>query len=136
MLWRRCRSTGDRWHQVRQHHGTGRRGWGGISGRGCAPSGQTQKNPSILLSQRGVPGPVQWGPVAGLLGNGGHIQSGETEQSFMKGACVHCGQNSGKPKRGSILSCSSETWPVLGQGGRESGQQNQRGSSCPQKLWL
>lgn len=64
------------------------------------PLGRYGGAQAILLSQKGVPGPVQWGPVAGMLGNGGPIQSGETEQSFMKGACVHCGQNSGKPKRG------------------------------------
>lgn len=110
---------------------------GGASVEGAVlPLGRHRGTQAILLSQRGVPGPVQWGPAAGLLGNGEHIQSGETEQSFMKEACVHCGQNSGKPKRGSILSCSPGTWPTLGQGGRESGQQNQRGSGCPQKLWL
>lgn len=135
MLWRRRRSPGDRWHQVRQHRGAWRRGWGASVEGAALPLGRYGGAQAILLSQKGVPGPVQWGPVAGMLGNGGPIQSGETEQSFMKGACVHCGQNSGKPKRGGILSCSLGTWPVLGQGGRERGQQNRRGSGCPQKLW-
>lgn len=90
------------------------------------PLGRHRGTHAILLSHRGVPGSAQRGPAAGLLGSRGHIQSGETEQSFIKGACVHCGQNA----RGRMLSCSPGPGPVLAQGGRGSGPQNRRGSGC------
>ena len=64
------------------------------------PLGRHRGTHAILLSHRGVPGSAQRGPAAGLLGSRGHIQSGETEQSFIKGACVHCGQNAGQPEGG------------------------------------